>query len=87
MMQANDPEVQAKKKRIKLEMILKDSDFKKNARLLSELEMQTRNLNKKKIMIETELHKIEAEAKKIQGMQVMLQTEMKKLKNNLTMLQ
>ena len=86
-MLSNNPEIEAKKKHIKMEMMLKDSDFKKNVRILTDFEAQMRMLKKKKAMVEVELAKIEADVKKIQGMQLMLQTEMKRLKNNLNTLQ
>lgn len=85
-MLSNNPEIEAKKKRIKMEMMLKDSDFKKNVRMLTNLEAQARMLKRKKAMVEVELAKIEADTKKIQGAQFMLQAEMKRLKNQLNTL-
>jgi hypothetical protein len=86
-MHSNDPEVNSKRKKIRMEMILKDSDIKKNSRKIIELEMQTRDLKRKKTIIEMDLAKIELETKKIQGLQTVLQLEYKKIKNNLNMLQ
>jgi hypothetical protein len=85
-MRSEDPQIESKKKQLKMELILKDSDFKKNIRKLTELEMRSRDLKRKKTMLEVELAKIELDTKKTQGLQETLQIEIKKAKNNLNLL-
>lgn len=82
----DDPQIEAQKKHIKMELILKDSDLKKNERKKVELEVRIRDLKHKKIQIETELAKCDSDMKKTMADGIVLQNEMKKLKNALNLL-
>jgi hypothetical protein len=85
-MQNEDPAIESKKRRIKMEMILKDSDLKKCLRNMVDLEVQLRDLKRKKIQIETEIAAADLHYKKCQTDQVVMQNELKRLKNSLNYL-
>lgn len=85
-MNSKDPEKEAKRHRIQMDMVMKEGDFKKGERKKVELEIEIRQIKQKKSQLEFELVAKEREMGKIQGDQSMLFAEIKKLKNELNLL-
>lgn len=85
-MNPKDPEKEARKHRIQMDMVMKEGDFKKGERKKIELEIEIRQIKQKKSQLEFELMTKEREMGKIQGDQSMLFAEIKKLKNQLNQL-
>ena len=85
-MNSRDPEKEAKRHRIQMDMVMKEGDFKKGERKKAELEIEIRQIKQKKSQLEFELMAKEREMGKIQGDQSMLFAEIKKLKNQLNQL-
>jgi hypothetical protein len=85
-MNPKDPEKEAKRHRIQMDMVMKEGDFKKGERKKIELEIEIRQIKQKKSQLEFELMSKEREMGKMQGDQSMLFAEIKKLKNQLNQL-
>ena len=82
-MKSNDPQVEARKHRLQMDIMIKDSDFKKNERKKIDLDVAVRDLKRKRNQIDVELQQKETELKKLTMTQVQLFNETKKLKGML----
>lgn len=76
----------AQKNRIQSELIILESDYKKNEREKGELVMEIRRLKKEKTQIEIYLEEKEQGIKKLESEQAMVEGEMKNLKKKLNLL-
>ena len=80
-MQEIDPQIKAEKKKMQIEMLLKDSDLKKNMRSRNEIETTLRDLRHKESMIQVEILSKQSQLKKIEADFIVLQNELIKLKH------
>ena len=78
-----DPEILAERKKMQMEIMLKDSDMKKNERNKLAVEVLIRELKYKLTQIQSEILSKEAEMKKIQGDQMQFGNELIKLKHQM----
>lgn len=85
-MQNQDPQIAAERKKIQLEILLKDSDIKKNMRNKAEIETTLRDLKHKNSLIEMEILAKESRLKKIEAEYIQLQNELIKLKHQMSAL-
>lgn len=76
----------AQKNRIQSELIILESDYRKNEREKGELAMEIRRLKKEKTQIEIYLEEKEKGIKKLESEQAMVEGEMKNLKKKLNLL-
>ena len=79
-------QISADRKKIQLEMLLKDSDLKKNMRSRIEVETALRDLKHKDSLIQMELLSKESQLKKIESEFILLQNELVKLKHQMSAL-
>ncbi|NTW27341.1 MAG: hypothetical protein HGA36_03385 [Candidatus Moranbacteria bacterium] len=75
------PELEVQKKKLQMEIMLKDSDMKRNERALMETEIALRDIKHKQIQIQTEFVVKENVLKKLTADHVQLQAELIKLKH------
>ena len=80
-MQDQDPQIKAERKKMQIEMLLKDSDVKKNMRLKIEVETALRDLKHKNNLIQAEIASKENLLKKIEAEYMQLQNELIKIKH------
>ncbi|HEX8974001.1 MAG TPA: hypothetical protein VF817_00765 [Patescibacteria group bacterium] len=80
-MHSDDPQIEAEKHRLQMEMILKDSDVKKNIRLRSELEVEIRVIKTKMQQLTADLASKESHLHKVEAELMQLQNEIIKLKH------
>ncbi|HPN55048.1 MAG TPA: hypothetical protein PLB52_03940 [Candidatus Moranbacteria bacterium] len=85
-MQELDPELKAERKKMQLEIILKDSDVKKNMRSKIEVETALRDLKHKESLIQMEIVSKENQLKKIEADAAFMQNELIKLKRKMNSL-
>lgn len=85
-MQEEDPQIKAEKKKMQIEILLKDSDVKKNIRSKIEVETALRDLKHKRDLIQMEINSKENQLKKIESEFIMLQNELIKLKHKMNSL-
>lgn len=82
-MKNSDPQTEAKRHRLQMDIMIKDSDFKKNERKKIDLDVAIRDLKRKRNQIDVEIQQKEIELKKLTMTQVQLFNETKKLKATL----
>ena len=82
----NDPQKDAKRHRIQMEMVMKDGDYKKNERKKMEVEIEIRQLKQKRVQLDSEIMAKERDLNGLHGNQLVLLGEIKKLKNELNIL-
>jgi hypothetical protein len=85
-MQNQDPQFLADRKKLQLEILLKDSDIKKNARAKIEIETALRDLKHKANLLQAEILSKEGQLKKFQADGVLLGNELIKLKHQMNSL-
>lgn len=81
-----DPQIKAERKKMQIEVLLKDSDVKKNMRLKLEVETALRDLKHKSDLLQAEIISKENILKKIEAENVQLQNELIKLKHKMNSL-
>lgn len=84
-MQTN-PEILAERKKMQIEILLKDSDLKKSMRARIEVETALRDLKHKENLIQSEIISKESQLKKIEGESLQFQNELIKLKHKMNAL-
>lgn len=77
------PEIKAQRKKMQLEIILKESDVKKIDREKLFIEIALRDLKKKSAQIQTDLIVKESEMKKLVAEQMLIQNELIKMKHQM----
>ena len=82
-MKSNDPQIEAEKHRLQMEMLLKDGDLKKNLRKKMELEVEIRQLKVKRNQIESEYALAESQLKRIEMELIGIQNELIKFKHKM----
>lgn len=85
-MQNQDPQIAAERKKIQLEILLKDSDVKKNMRNKMLIETDLRDLKHKNSLIQMEIISKENQLKKIEAEFILLQNELIKMKHKMSAL-
>jgi len=85
-MQDEDPQIKAERKKMQMEVLLKDSDVKKNMRSRIEIETALRDLKHKDNLIQADIFAKENLLKKIEAEYMQLQNELIKLKHQMTSL-
>jgi len=85
-MNNQDPQILAERKKIQMEVLLKDSDLKKNMRSKIEVETALRDLKHKSTLIQMEINSKESQLKKIEAEFMQLQNELIKLKHQMSAL-
>ena len=85
-MQEVDPEIKASKKKLQIELILKDSDVKKNVRSGIEIETALRDLKHKESLIQMEILSKEKQLKKIEAERSFMENELIRLKHKINSL-
>jgi len=85
-MNDQDSQFSHERKKIQMEVLLKDSDVKKNMRLKIEAETALRDLKHKSDLIQSEIFSKESLLKKIEAENMQLQNELIKLKHQSTSL-
>jgi DNA repair exonuclease SbcCD ATPase subunit len=86
LMNNQDPQLAAEKKKMQIEILLKDSDLKKCMRSKVEVETTLRDLKRKETMIQVEILSKENQLKKIEAEYMQLQNELIKLKHQMSAL-
>lgn len=81
-----DPELLTQKKKMQMEIMLKDSDVKKNERATLEVEVAIRDLKHKQAQLQTEFLLKENLLKKLKGEHLQIQAELIKLKHQINSL-
>ena len=84
--QNDDPMLSHERKKLQMEVLLKDSDVKKNIRLKIEVETALRDLKHKSNLIQSEIFSKESLLKKLEAEGMQLQNELIKLKHQSTSL-
>jgi hypothetical protein len=79
-----DPGILAERKKIQLEILLKDSDLKKNMRSRIDIETVLRDLKHKSTLIQMEINSKETQLKKTEAEFIQLQNELIKLKHQMS---
>lgn len=82
-MHSDDPQIEAEKHRLQMEMLLKDADIKKNERLKMALDIELRQLKLKRQQIESDINSKETLFKKIEADLMVLNNEMIKAKHKM----
>lgn len=82
-MHSDDPQINAEKHRLQMELVLTDSDIKKNMRRKMELEVDIRELKRKQFQMTVDLASKESFLKKVDAELMMLQNEVIKGKHKL----
>jgi hypothetical protein len=82
-MSNQDPDILVQKKKMQLEILLKDSDLKKSMRLKTEIEIALRDLKHKEGLLQAEIIAKEVQLKKFEGENLILQNEIIKLKHKI----
>jgi chromosome segregation ATPase len=85
-MQDQDTQIKDERKKMQLEVLLKDSDVKKNMRSRIEIETALRDLKHKDNLIQAEIASKENLLKKIEAEYMQLQNELIKLKHQMNSL-
>ena len=85
-MNNQDPAISDQRKKMQLEILLKDSDVKKNMRSRIEIETALRDLKHKDNLIQAEIASKENLLKKIEAEYMQLQNELIKLKHQMNSL-
>jgi hypothetical protein len=85
-MQNPDPQIAADRKKLQLEILLKDSDVKKNIRTKIDIETALRDLKHKESLLQVEIISKENQLKKVEAEQMQLQNELIKLKHQMSAL-
>lgn len=82
-MHSNDPQIEAERHRLQMEILMKDADIKKNMRLKLSLDIELRQLKLKKAQIESDIISKESLYKKTEAMLAVLENEMIKAKHHM----
>lgn len=77
------PELEEQKKKMQMEIMLKDSDLKKNERILLETEVTMREIKHKQIQLQTEFVVKENQFRRLTADHTQLQAEIIKLKHQI----
>lgn len=77
------PELEAQRKKMQMEIMLKESDVKKNERMLIDIEIGMRDLKHKQTQLQSEFMFKENQYKKIEADHLQLQAELIKLKHQM----
>lgn len=77
------PELEAQKKKMQMEIMLKDSDMKRNERAMIETEVALRELKHKQVQLQTEFAVKENQLKRMAADHVQTQAELIKLKHQM----
>lgn len=85
-MQNQDPQIAAERKKLQLEVLLKEADLKKNMRGKIDIETTLRDLRHKDISIQMEINSKENQLKKLEAEFIQLQNELIKLKHQMSAL-
>lgn len=85
-MNDRDPELILQKKKMQMEIMLKDSDLKKNERAIVEIEIILHELKHKQSQLQAEFIVRENQSKKINADHVQIQAELVKLKHQMNSL-
>lgn len=85
-MDEQDPQIKADKHRMQMQILLADSDVKKNMRSKIEVETALRDLKHKGNLIQAEIFAKESLLKKIEAEYIQLQNELIKLKHQMNSL-
>lgn len=80
------PELLAQRKKMQMEIMLKDSDLKKNERGMLEAEIALRELKHKQAQIQAEFVLKENQLKKLSADHIQIQAELIKLKHQMNSL-
>lgn len=86
IMNDRNPELIAQRKKMQMEIMLKDSDLKKNERAIIETEIALRELKRKQTQLQTEFVAKESQAKRLSSEHVQIQAELIKLKHQMNSL-
>lgn len=81
-----DAELLAKRKKMQMEIMLKESDMKRNERLKAELEIAIRDMKHKELQLQTEEDSKESMLKKVEAEISQMQNELIKLKHKMNTL-
>lgn len=81
-----DSQIKTETKKMQMEILLRDSDLKKNMRLKIEAETTLRDLNHKKSLLEVEIHSKEDHLKKLEVEIIEIQNELIKMKHKMSAL-
>jgi hypothetical protein len=82
-MNDKDPAIVAQRKKMQMEIMLKDSDIKKNQRALLDIEISLRDNRHKQAGLQSEFIVKESQFKRLTALQVQLQAEIIKLKHQM----
>ena len=85
-MQDQDPQIKAERKKMQLEMLLKDSDVKKNMRSKIEVQTTLRDLRHKESLIHMDILSKESLLKRLEAEAVVLQNELIRIKHKMNSL-
>jgi hypothetical protein len=80
---STDPGILAQRKKMQIEILLKDSDLKKSMRSKIEVETALRDLRHKESLIQVEILSKESQLKKIEVEALQFQNELIKLKHQM----
>jgi chromosome segregation ATPase len=78
-----DPQLLAQRKKLQMEIMLKDSDMKKNERELMNNEIALRDIKHKQTQLQSEFMLKENQLKKLNADHIQLQAELIKLKHQM----
>lgn len=78
-----DPELLAQRKKMQMEIMLKDSDVKKNAREIMQAEIAIREIKQKQNQLQVELVSKENLMKKLMATKMQIQNELIKMKHQM----
>jgi len=85
-MNTKDPQREAKKHQLQMDIVVKDGDCKKIERKKMELDIVIRQMRKKQQELMMEVSAKEREMSKLHGEHLMALAEIKKMKNQLNLL-
>ncbi|EKD46873.1 MAG: hypothetical protein ACD_67C00032G0002 [uncultured bacterium] len=81
-----NPELMAQRKKMQMEIMLKDSDLKKNERAIVEAEVALREIKHKQTQLQTEFIMKENLSKRLNAEHVQIQAELIKLRHQMNSL-
>ena len=80
-MDNQDPQVKADKKKLQMEILMKESDIKKNERAKIDTEVILRDLKHKEALIQADILSYNKKMEKIQADETQMQNEIIKIKH------
>lgn len=78
-----DPQLLAQRKKMQMDIMLKESDMKRNERAMTEAEVVMRDLKHKQVQLQSEFALKESQLKKLTADHVQIQAELIKLKHQM----